>query len=653
MNIKNLQKFLFIFMLISTLLLTACGGGSSGSGKNKGIDEAEIIGTWYLNYEDELPVIGDKIPTIKFDANKTCSIVDYELNKYNDNKYWEGKGEPENANGTWGISDGLVKVTVDGFTTSIEFDHESLRMSGENEGDKSIWTSEYKRQKYAETPKKDDPKKDEPTKDDPSKDTKMYSGGSGTVSDPYKIANATDLYNVRYNLGANFIQIADVDLSSYNSSYICDYDGYSGKGWVPIGEGDTSDKSKYFSGSYDGKGYKIKNLYISRQAGIGLFKQISEKAELANINVEISDDGLSGTGFIGALAGCCFANTVTGCMVTSKIGLINGRSAAVGGLFGYSSSNISNCDTRVGIQCTALKSGNDEGGIGGLVGIYVGSNSINDCYADIFILSDVDKVGGLIGFSESSGVISKCIASGPIVISGVNVGGLVGYNKSYIDHCVSYSNVSGLFAAGGFVGLNTGKISMSCAYGNAMTTTSSAEEESAFCGGFVGYNRGSISDCYSEGSALSTSNSSLDSVSCTGGFAGSNDSGASLYRCYSTGNVSCMHSGAGGISGINSGIISNCVALGEKVLSAKSNTQGRITGTSRGTIISCYAIDTMKVGSSVPKVNIGLNLINGASIKESDAKNPNWWKNTAGWSESTWIFSTTGYPTLKDMPSLN
>lgn len=46
-------------------------------------------------------------------------------------------------------------------------------------------------------------------------------------------------------------------------------------------------------------------------------------------------------------------------------------------------------------------------------------------------------------------------------------------------------------------------------------TTSSAEEESAFCGGFVGYNRGSISDCYSEGSALSTSNSSLDSVSST------------------------------------------------------------------------------------------------------------------------------------------
>ena len=31
MNIKNLQKFLFIFMLISTLLLTACGGGGGGS----------------------------------------------------------------------------------------------------------------------------------------------------------------------------------------------------------------------------------------------------------------------------------------------------------------------------------------------------------------------------------------------------------------------------------------------------------------------------------------------------------------------------------------------------------------------------------------------------------------------------------------------
>ncbi|MDP3115145.1 MAG: hypothetical protein Q8M98_10305 [Candidatus Cloacimonadaceae bacterium] len=58
----------------------------------------------------------------------------------------------------------------------------------------------------------------------------LFSGGSGTSVDPYQIANANDLNNVRGSyLNKYFIQTADIDLSSYG----IDYDG--GKGWVPIG----------------------------------------------------------------------------------------------------------------------------------------------------------------------------------------------------------------------------------------------------------------------------------------------------------------------------------------------------------------------------------------------------------------------------------
>ncbi|MDA3837901.1 MAG: hypothetical protein PF574_02850 [Candidatus Delongbacteria bacterium] len=40
----------------------------------------------------------------------------------------------------------------------------------------------------------------------------QFSGGSGTVLDPYHVATATDLDNIRNYLESSFIQTADIDL---------------------------------------------------------------------------------------------------------------------------------------------------------------------------------------------------------------------------------------------------------------------------------------------------------------------------------------------------------------------------------------------------------------------------------------------------------
>ena len=79
----------------------------------------------------------------------------------------------------------------------------------------------------------------------------QFSGGTGTVEDPYNIATAEDLNNIRYYLTSSFIQTADIDLgvAPWNE----------GEGWDPIGNYDPFDSSKSFSGNYNGNKFIINN----------------------------------------------------------------------------------------------------------------------------------------------------------------------------------------------------------------------------------------------------------------------------------------------------------------------------------------------------------------------------------------------------------
>ena len=131
-----------------------------------------------------------------------------------------------------------------------------------------------------------------------------YSGGSGTLVDPYQIASADDLITLGKttdDYGKCFILTADIDLSgqgpnadgSFPEAVIAPY------GW---------NTGEAFSGHFNGKGHEIRNLIIisrmHKVSYLGLFGYIRENALLENIGVEeVTIIGGEYSSYIGGLCG--------------------------------------------------------------------------------------------------------------------------------------------------------------------------------------------------------------------------------------------------------------------------------------------------------------------------------------------------------------
>jgi hypothetical protein len=242
-------------------------------------------------------------------------------------------------------------------------------------------------------------------------DEVLYAGGSGTELDPYLIETAEHLHNVRYYLGANFEQTANISLgvAPYNQ----------GNGWEPIGD------YQEFYGVYDGKNFTIDGLYIYGATGrAGLFMHTNQ-GEIHNVrltNVDISGSGTE----VGALAGSV-----------------------------YNYSTISNCSSSGNIY------GNEK--VGGLIGINWGNSSISKCYS-FGNVSGYTTVGGLVGYNYQDSVIENSYSRASVSGS-IEVGGFVGYNYSNSTNfnCYSTGLVSGTLSyVGGFVGRSTGSIVTAC-----------------------------------------------------------------------------------------------------------------------------------------------------------------------------------------------
>lgn len=248
----------------------------------------------------------------------------------------------------------------------------------------------------------------------------QYAGGSGTQADPYQVATATHLDNVRNNLGAYFIQTADIDLnvSPYNS----------GSGWDPIGDNSTP-----FTGEYDGQNYEIANLFIDRGSTdyIGLFGEASASIS----NVKIRDVNVTGYDYVGALAGNN-KGSVTTC---SSSGTINGY-RRTGGLAGDNSGIVS--------QSYSSAEVNGEFYVGGLVGN--SSDLVEKSYASGVVNVATQFGGGLVGNSSDEIADSYAVAE---VNGGYYIGGLVGgYNGTGILRSYAAGQVSGGGSVGGLVG---------------------------------------------------------------------------------------------------------------------------------------------------------------------------------------------------------
>ncbi|MCT7406699.1 beta strand repeat-containing protein [Aliarcobacter cryaerophilus] len=216
--------------------------------------------------------------------------------------------------------------------------------------------------------------------------------------------------NGKYELGSNINASAT---STWNSNGSGGYYGFNS-----IGDNSTLDNNSRFTGTFDGKGFAISDLYINRPITdqVGLFGYIHD-ATIKNIGLE--NVSITGGGYwVGGLVGFNRQGTIQNSHVT---GAVSG-SYRVGGLVGNNYyGQIENS--------YALGSVSGTQSVGGLVGLNdsSGTITINNSYA-ISSVTGSDYIGGFVG-SNYNGTIENSYASGSVIGSSF-VGGFFGVNAS-------------------------------------------------------------------------------------------------------------------------------------------------------------------------------------------------------------------------------
>jgi len=402
--------------------------------------------------------------------------------------------------------------------------------------------------------------------------TPSFSGGDGSVSNPYQISNITQLQNVSSNLSASYVLINDIE--AFETKF---WNG--GEGFDPIGTGQSSD---HFRGSLNGKNHSIFNLYIYRKSenNIGLFSNI-EGGKIQNIN--LINVTIVGNAFVGGIA--CLQtemnDSISNCYVS---GIIEGVTET-GGIVGRNKGIIRKCSTNCTIRGRSYS--------GGIVGNAEYPSNITECHSEGSVITQNTPgyVGGLIGHNTGIVIASSCKS---IVQSTWDyTGGLIGLNSIKDNHinsgvvinCSTNCIVGGEPRyTGGLVGANYGKILGSFSIGITRSTRNSV-------GGLVGLNGGTIYHSYSKGN--------VEGLSYIGGLVGNAQYPSNISHCFSSGSINSSSEYVGGLIGINDGIVTSSTA--ETTVRGVDYYIGGLIGTNKynfqdpdsGVVINCSSKSTV------------------------------------------------------------
>jgi hypothetical protein len=266
----------------------------------------------------------------------------------------------------------------------------------------------------------------------------QFAGGDGSSGNPYQIDSAEGLNEIRNDLDAHYILVANIDLTTVTGDASGAY-WNSGKGWEPIGN-----FTNQFTGSLNGNNHTITGLYINRpgEDEIGLIGETGNTADLRNmalLDVEITDGRNRVGGFVGRNRGIISNSFTTGSVI----------------------------------------------GDGGLTGVNAGG-TIETSYSTVTV-SEGSPIGGLSG--QNSGIIRNSYATGSVSGS-TSVGGLSGQNSGTIRNSYATGSVSGNIFVGGLVGENFG-VTVTDSYATGRVTGDD------FVGGLVGENfDATVTDSY-------------------------------------------------------------------------------------------------------------------------------------------------------------
>lgn len=417
-----------------------------------------------------------------------------------------------------------------------------------------------------------------------------FAGGKGTINDPYQIATAEQLDAVRYNLNSNFVLVNDIDLSEYEN-------------WVPIGGMLDVKASDGFQGTFDGKGYAIKNLKMDYTLSssdtdsgttyqYGLFSNAQNSPGIRNVNLKDVD-------------------------IKVQLGLMkhSNQDVEVGTIVAYGS-EITNCTATGNIKVIDIYEVSSDVQIGG---ICKRAAQVTNCLSDVDIIYGKDNVtqylhskvyiGGIIAEAEN---VSSCINKGSIVCLSENIydtfcGGIVGYGYNTVKQCKNYGNID---------------------------VTSNRD---IYVGGIMGTSHKSIENCinYGQMSARNYGGNIIKAGGIVGEFSDINYDIGKIDKSVNCGNITAISTNisysigktfTGGIAGVaKDSTISNCYNLSDSLLS-KSQSQGgtslipyiaRVSNDS-AVLNNNYSINTTTLNGSIPTENIGPDQKNGGSMTKAE-----------------------------------
>jgi len=269
----------------------------------------------------------------------------------------------------------------------------------------------------------------------------LIAGMGGCVYIPpsqnLEIRDWYDLDAVRNNLAGNHTLMNDLDSTTPGYTELASPTANGGKGWQPIGTSTPQSSYGSFTGTFDGQGHEICDLYINRpdEFLVGLFGCVYDDGVIKDVGVVNST--VIGDDYVGGLVGINMGTVSNSYAIGSASGNIS-----VGGLVGYNQGPVSNC------YATGNETGNLS--IGGLLGY--SEETVSNSYSTGSVSGD-SRVGGLVGLSHGTVSNSYSTAS---VTGNLDVGGLLGVNdmSGTVSKCYSRGNVTGNSSVGGLVGVN-------------------------------------------------------------------------------------------------------------------------------------------------------------------------------------------------------
>ncbi|HWV68152.1 phosphodiester glycosidase family protein [Chitinophaga sp.] len=226
----------------------------------------------------------------------------------------------------------------------------------------------------------------------------QFAGGDGTANNPYLIATAQHLQNMRT------LNWSQTETNPFYFKLTADID-MTGQNWGPLNNVDPYARYLHF----DGDGHIIKNLKVAKSAYGSFFGVLFGSCKnlgLVNVDIESSNGAGAFAGYLGLRAPDKPVKTgiLENCFSTGKVAgtdAVGGLVGNIGKPNGTNISRISNCFSTAAVTATNTGSGNSRAG--GIVGINYDGGKVENCFASGKIVSNTSSgkgAGGVVGWSD-------------------------------------------------------------------------------------------------------------------------------------------------------------------------------------------------------------------------------------------------------------